>query len=271
MDAYTYLSLGAGVQSSALYVLSVLGLHDCPKAEVAIFADTQDEPKWVYSQLDALRAWGDGRLPIEVVTEGCLSQDVIDRHHGDKMRFAAIPAFTLGTDGRAAPLRRQCSREYKIQPIERQVRQLLGYKKGQRVKHRARALIGISLDEATRMKPSRTPWCENLYPLVDAGLRRGDCLKILRDHDLPEPRKSACVFCPYHDNKYWEILRAEHPEEFQKAIDFDELIRDMTKSGDRNPVFLHRSLQPLDQVDFTGGQRSLDFGFDEECEGVCGV
>src|SRR5688572_29312323 len=57
-DRFTYLSLGAGVQSSALLVMSALGLRDCPKAEVAIFADTQDEPKWVYEQVAALAEWG---------------------------------------------------------------------------------------------------------------------------------------------------------------------------------------------------------------------
>ncbi len=266
-----YLSLGAGVQSSALLVMSVLELHGCPKADVVIFADTGDEPQWVYDQLEALRTWGDGRMRIEVVSEGRLSESVIERHDGRRKPFAAIPVFTLGSDGRAAPLRRQCSREYKIQPIERKVRELLGYSKGQRVKHKAEALIGISLDEATRMKMSRTPWVTNRYPLVDAKMRRGDCLALLREHGLPEPRKSACVFCPYHDNRYWETLRTKYPEEFSKAEAFDVAVRDMTKSGARNPVFLHRSLRPLSEVDFTQGQRSLDFWFDNECEGVCGV
>lgn len=55
---FTYLSLGAGVQSSALFVMSALGMYGCPKADVAIFADTGDEPSWVYDQLHRLRQFG---------------------------------------------------------------------------------------------------------------------------------------------------------------------------------------------------------------------
>ncbi len=43
---FTYLSLGAGVQSTAMLIMSALGLYGCPNADVAIFADTGDEPAW---------------------------------------------------------------------------------------------------------------------------------------------------------------------------------------------------------------------------------
>ncbi|KKM78901.1 hypothetical protein LCGC14_1355330 [marine sediment metagenome] len=45
MSDFTYISFGAGVQSTALLIMSNLGLKDCPKADVAIFADTGDEPR----------------------------------------------------------------------------------------------------------------------------------------------------------------------------------------------------------------------------------
>src|SRR5581483_2421349 len=76
---FTYISLGAGVQSTALVILSALGLHGCPKADCAIFADTQDEPAWVYDHLNTLTAWAaDHGLPVHVTTKGCLSRDVGD-------------------------------------------------------------------------------------------------------------------------------------------------------------------------------------------------
>lgn len=231
---FIYLSLGAGVQSTALLVISALGLHGCPKADVAIFADTQDEPAWVYDHLEALKAWSP--IPIDTTTKGCLSQDVQDRLTGKKSRFAAIPAWTRGKDGRAAPLRRQCT--------------LLGYRKYQRTKHKVACLLGISTDEIGRVKPSRTPWITNLFPLIDAGLSRDDCARVIEEAGLTLPRKSACVFCPYHDDRYWHDLKGQHPDEFARAVAFDKVIRDMTKTGVQQPVFLHRSLQPLDQIDF---------------------
>jgi len=264
----TYLSLGAGVQSSALLVMSCRGFHGCPRADVAIFADTQGEPAWVYEHLEALREWSD--IPVEVVTAGDLMRDVVDRHTGKRKRFATIPVWTKGDDGRAFPLRRQCTREYKIEPIERKVRELLGYEKGQRVKKRARGLVGISLDEATRMKPSRTPWVDLAYPLVDARLRRHDCLRIVEKAGLPKAKKSACVFCPYHSADYWRDLKDSHPKEFARAVRFDEAVRDMTRSGIERPVYLSRTLRPLRECSFDGDQRTFDW-FDEECEGMCGV
>jgi hypothetical protein len=267
---FIYLSLGAGVQSTALLVISALGLHGCPKADVAIFADTQDEPAWVYDHLEALKAWSP--IPIDTTTKGCLSQDVQDRLTGKKSRFAAIPAWTRGKDGRAAPLRRQCTREYKIEPLEKKVRELLGYKKYQRTKHKVACLLGISTDEIGRVKPSRTPWITNLFPLIDAGLSRDDCARIIEEAGLPLPKKSACVFCPYHDDRYWHFLKAQHPDEFARVVAFDKSIRDMTNTGVKQPVFLHRSLQPLDQIDF-GKRLGLPVinGFNGECEGMCGV
>lgn len=269
----TYLSLGAGVQSSALYILCAQG--KAPKADVAIFSDTQDEPAYVYEQLNRLRWWGshNGGCRIDTVTRGCISSDTVDRHKGQRIRFAAIPAFTGNAVSGAVMLRRQCTREYKIEPIERHVRHLLGYQKGQRIagKETATALIGISRDEVQRMKPSRTVWIQNEYPLVDLNLRRADCVRIVEAVGLPRPLKSSCVFCPFHDNDYWRWLKLEHQHEFERAARFDEQIRDMTRSGIARPVFLHRSLKPLREVDFTDKQGDLFDGFQNECEGMCGV
>lgn len=260
-----YLSLGAGVQSSAVLILCEQG--KLPRPDVAIFADTQDEPAWVYDQLERLKSYA--TIPIEVVSDGKLSADVIGRHNGTRSRCAAIPAFTLGADGRAAPLRRQCTREYKITPIERRVREFMGYKKYQRIKETATAMIGISTDEATRMRPSRTGWIVNSYPLIDLGLSRRDCLRISADAGLSEPKKSSCVFCPYHSDSYWLDLRTNHPKEFERAVSFDASIRDMSASGAKSPVYLHRTLTPLEDVELKH-ENQIDL-FDEECEGVCGV
>ena len=51
-----YISLGEGVQSPALYLMSCNG--DAEKADVAIFADTGDEPTYVYEYLEYLKTIG---------------------------------------------------------------------------------------------------------------------------------------------------------------------------------------------------------------------
>lgn len=268
LPPFVYLSLGAGVQSTALLILSALGLRGCPKADVAIFADTQDEPGWVYRHLERLEPWAAALgIPVLRVTAGRLSDQVLGIGRG-------IPAWTPSETHGVAPLRRQCTKEFKILPIQQKVRELLGYAPGQRVRHRVTVLLGISMDEAHRMRESLTPWIRNRYPLVEARLGRGDCVDLIRAQGFPVPRKSACVFCPYHSGTYWLELRDHYPEEWARAVRMDNAIRNMTAKGVEGPVFLHRSLRPLQSLELRPAdedpQLSLE-GFGNECEGLCGV
>jgi hypothetical protein len=244
-----YISLGAGVQSSALLVMSDRGDHGITRADVAIFADTQDEPAWVYEQLGRLRS--QVSIPIEVVTAGKLSEA--------GPTFLRIPAFTEG----GGMIRRQCTSEFKIRPLQRAARRL-----GATRKNPATAMIGISTDEAHRMKPSLVKYIVNTYPLVDARLSRLDCVRYLEELDLPVPKKSACVFCPYHSDAQWKDLKQNYPAEWERAVAYDKHIRNSTKAGERRPAFIHRSCRPLDEVDLNENQREL---FGNECEGMCGV
>lgn len=262
---YTYISLGAGVQSSFMAVCCALGLYGVPRADFAIFADTQDEPREVYEHLWRLAAWLDTHgLRVEICSRGRLSDNPVDR-------FIRIPAWT-NMDGSASPIKRQCTSNYKIQPIERRVRELIGVERGRRVKAKVRALHGISFDEVYRMKPSRTPWITVEFPLVDARLTRWHCLELWSKYcDLPAPPRSACVYCPYHSDDEWRRIRDNDPEAWEFACEYDERIRNSTRSGIRNPAYLHRSLVPLRDVDLTDYQANQANLWNAECEGMCGV
>ena len=270
---FTYLSLGAGVQSSALLVLACID-DRVPKPDVAIFADTGDEPPWVYEYVEILRDWAEPHgVPVEVAKKGVLSEWVTDRTRQGKL-FVNVPIFTLDPDsGKQGMLRRQCTREFKIEPITQKVRELLGYKPRQRVKHRVRSMLGITIDEVSRMKPSWHKWTTNTFPLVDLGLHRHDCFAIMKDAGLPEPQKSACVYCPYHSDRYWQWMKDEHPDQFRRAVDFDHAIRDMTMKGGEQPGYVHRSCVPLDKAEFNADdpEQLTMFDMAGECEGMCGV
>ena len=168
-------------------------------------------------------------------------------------------------------LRRQCTREYKITPINKKVRELLGYKPRTRMKHKVRAMLGISTDEMQRMKDSWTKWVTNSFPLIDLGISRKDCYGIMEQAGLPKPKKSACVYCPYHDDQYWQWMKDEQPIEFARAVDFDNAIRNKTMKGSASPAFVHRSCVPLaDAIFDPNDPLQIDF-FNNECEGMCGV
>ena len=152
------LSLGAGRQSSTLFLMSCVG--QLPKLDAAIFADTQWEPAGVYETLAFLDEQGQrAGIPVHVVTRGDIREDMVDfRRHRvsiDGKRFANAPFFVLGPNGEKGRMKRQCTSEYKIEPVERAIREILGYKPRQRYPREVvvNQWLGISLDEAVRAKP----------------------------------------------------------------------------------------------------------------------
>jgi hypothetical protein len=241
------LSLGAGVQSTALLLMSING--ELPKLDAAIFSDTGWEPARVYEHLDRVteRAAGAG-VPVYRVSKGNLRSDAIDPAH----RYASIPYFVRNPDGSDGMGRRQCTPEYKLAVINRKVRELLGAKapdfrrvpKGRQ----AEQWIGFSTDEIGRVSDKfPLSYIARRYLLLELGMDRKACDRWLRSHGWTSVAKSACIGCPYHGNRQWRDLRDNHPGEWADAVEFDEAIR---KGGARGlplngEAFLHRSRLPL--------------------------
>jgi len=255
------LSLGAGVQSSALYRMSVEGII---AFDLAIFADTRDEPAAVYENL-----WALARLPgppIIVGSRGSLAEHCIDA--SAQKTYARNPPLFVPTPHREqSMLRRKCTEDFKIGVIRQTLRKWLGV--GPRGKPpKVRMYLGITTDEAHRQKTSRVQWIEHVYPLIKAGMSRSDCHAWFFGRGLPSPPKSACWHCPYRSDADWRRLRATAPGDFARAVRFDKAIRGGFKGMDRAEAFVHRSLVPLDDVEFSDSQIDL---FGDECAGFCGV
>lgn len=257
------LSLGAGVQSTTM---ALMAAHCAltPMPDCAIFADTGWEPRTVYEHLNWLCSGNMLPFPVHRVSAGDLRADVLTRSNTTGGRFAAVPWYMRMPNGKAAMGRRQCTKEYKLRPIQRKVVELLG---GKRPRGGATVWIGISTDEAARAKPSQVQYIRNVYPLLDAGMSRSACLRWLRDRGYPEPPKSSCIGCPFHSNSQWRGLA---PDEFADAVAVDKAIR--KQPGFRGEQYMHRTMKPLDQVDLsTAEERGQLNMFNNECEGLCGV
>lgn len=256
------LSLGAGVQSSTLALMAAAGeLGEMP--DCAIFADTGDEPASVYSWLD----WLEKQLPFPVyrVTAGVLSDEVTRVRvsaSGNKYLKPMPPVFLKGDNTGIAI--RQCTVNHKIEPIRKKLREL----------HEGRGVvqwIGISMDEVIRMKPSRDAWCVNVWPLIDRRMTRRDCLKWMEAKGYPKPPRSACVYCPYHSNAEWRRLKNEEPEEFQRAVDFEQRLQKAAEQTTfTSSLYLHRSCVPLSEAPLAADEEHPSL-FGDECEGMCGV
>jgi 3'-phosphoadenosine 5'-phosphosulfate sulfotransferase (PAPS reductase)/FAD synthetase len=267
------LSLGAGVQSSTLALMIEKG--EVPMVDCAVFSDTKGEPQAVYDWLD----WLEKQLsfPVYKVTWRDLKQDILDAAEGKYNAFT-IPFFTKNKEtGKKKMLLRQCTNDYKIRPIVQKVRELIGLKKGEKRKKgtKVEMLMGISLDEVFRVKPNRVKYITNEYPLIEKKMRREDCVKWMAKYNYPEPPRSACTFCPYHNDKEWLYVK-QNKNEWDEVVKIDKAIRNQERlknnkdaNYSQDEYFLHRSAVPIDEVDFDKSENQMDF-FSEECSGYCG-
>ncbi len=252
------LSLGAGVQSSTLLLMAV---HGELRIDRAIFADTQWEPRAVYDWLEVLMPIAEkAGIPVDVVSAGNLREDSLTKPGW----LVSLPVHVRGDDGRPAILTRKCTNGYKLRPLMRRLREL-----GATAKRPSDVLVGISLDEAHRMKPARVQYIRNEYPLIDLRMTRTDCLHWLDAHGCPQPPKSSCIGCPFRDDRSWRAFKDADGPEWADAVDFDRQVRHAAQMKRPTEAFLHRSLVPLDMVDFRSEQDrgQLEMFDAGECDG----
>ena len=254
------ISLGAGVQSTVLALMSARG-EITPRADAMIFADTGFEPAEIYKHLTWLEKEIGNRIPLHRASAGNIRVNEAKGVNSTGQKFSTIPFFTSKGIGR-----RQCTNEYKLKPIQQKIREILGVKKGEHVKVKVEVQLGISIDEASRMKPSRVPWITNNWPLIELNISRQDCQKWFKsNYPLQKLSRSACIVCPYKSDNEWEELK-KNPEEWDQAVKFDEAIRNVKDT----PQFAHSSCLPLAEINFSKQTSQMNL-FDEECEGLCGL
>lgn len=292
------LSLGVGVQSTTMALMAAHG-EIRPMPDCAIFADTGWEPKAVYEHLEWLMSPNVLPFPVHIVSAGNIRDNLMRAAAGE--RWASIPAFakTVTPAGSIVPvldendegelveigsrttasdtvsigmIRRACMTDFKVVPIRRMVRELLGLTRKRSPDYPvAEQWIGISKDEAVRIKPSLEDWQVNRWPLIEQRMSRQDCLAWLRRHDYPMSPKSACLGCPFHDNRRWCDIRDNDPEGWADVVEVDHALRRGIRSI-RGEVYLHRSCVPLEDADLsTSADRGQLDLWPNECEGMCGV
>lgn len=88
--------------------------------------------------------------------------------------------------------------EYKVLPLKRAARELLGYPYPRRVPRGMyiEQAIGISTDEFTRAKDSGVRYLRNVFPLIDLGWDHAHCVDYLAERGFEKTVRSACVGCP---------------------------------------------------------------------------
>lgn len=257
---HRFLSLGAGIQSSALLLMAHHGEVD--PIDAAIFADTGAEPRQVYAWLWELASIVD--VPIYITSAGDLRDDVL-RSALEGAR-ASNPPFYAG----GGQLRRKCTRDYKVRPLRREVRRLIGAGRRGGIPDgvHVEQWMGISWDEIHRMKASTDSWITHRFPLCEMRITRAACLEWMAVKGYPEPPKSACTFCPYTSDRRWRQIKESDPTSWADAVRVDRVIREGLDGSGK--AYLHRSELPIDSAPLGSDQGDL-WSWRDECDGLCGV
>ena len=244
----TVLSLGGGVQSTAMAIMATSKHKMIKKPDCAIFADTGWEPESTHKTIEWLRGILD--YPIHIARAEVRLRDVVRNNGKGNSNFLPIPSYSEKGMGR-----RQCTREYKITPIAGTVKRLCGIKGSWYERYGyVKMYLGISTDEAARMKDSHIPWISNSWPLIELNLSRKECLKFLRDFgyignddtNSTSITKSTCIGCPFKGNAQWLKMKHIDPENFNAAVQDERAMNKTRAAVGQEPEYFHNSKTPLD-------------------------
>lgn len=251
---FSAISLGWGVQSWTMVAMSALGA--LPKADFAIHSDTRHEREATYRFIEENKGFIEAS-GIKYINTAAENSDTLNRYDG-----TFIPAFTLIEDRtpKIGQITRQCTQNWKINPFVKAVRDELNRRDHKLLPNSVEAWIGISKDEFLRAKPSRIKYVTNRFPLLELDMTREDCIRWLKDHDLPVPPRSACVFCPFTNKAAWQDLKRQKGADWEKAVAVDEQIRHIRPP---HALYLSSKCVPLDQAIFLPEQVELDSPFIE--------
>ncbi|MFH8706558.1 phosphoadenosine phosphosulfate reductase [Streptomyces rubrogriseus] len=256
------ISYGGGVQSTALLVLAARKEIDFRTFLFANVGDDSEHPATLAYVREIAIPYA-ARAGIEVHElkrrrRDGTTETLMQRLNRPDTRSIPIPVRMAN----GAPGRRNCTADFKIKVIGRWLRE-----HGATADHPAAVGIGISLDEIHRANRRRSESYELIeYPLLDLGIRRDDCERIIAEAGLPVPPKSSCFFCPFRTVDAWRHQRRHEPELFAQSVRLEETINRRRAALGRDDVYLTRFGIPLTQAipDESPGEGEADEG-----DGAC--
>lgn len=268
-----FISYGGGVQSTAMIVLVAQG--KIPPITAALYSNVGDDSEHPATNKyvrEVMIPWAAERgvtvLELKRTLRDGSTQTLWQRmmdHDGPGLR-EPIPIY--GWSG--APMSRSCTADHKIKVVGKYIKSVVP-----KAELPVEVFIGISVDEIERAgRGKNESWEERKYPLLDLGLRRSDCVNVIKDAGLPVPPKSSCFFCPFHSLQVWSELRRDEPELFEKAAQLEDKLIERRMARNSQPVYLTRRGKPIrDAVGEAGPTLFGDGVFnDGGCdEGYCWV
>lgn len=253
------LSLGAGLQTMVEALMHASG--ELPTIDAAVFADTKEEPRAVYEQLEWLKGIVKNSrypFPIHTVSNGNLwkAASTVRTTKDQTRRYikVALPLHFVKDNGEPGRGMRTCTYDYKIVPINRKIREMIGRTGKQILEsegHLVEMLIGFTVDEIYRVKPNPKSWILNSFPLIEAGMSRADCYAWANRRGYPDFEGSACKFCPNRTN--WGSLA---PDEFHECVNREGILQEAYAQTEiSGKPFFHETRVPLSQIKIDSNRR----------------
>ena len=184
----------------------LVGLRDHgERPDAIVFADTGGEKPRTYGHLLVMQRWCESvGFPSIIVVRAEQPQQRRDGSlEAQQVRLKSIPSRAFGFG--------QCSKEWKIVPQERWAEARYGddYVKA----------IGFHAGETHRPDADPAPKGYAIrYPLREWNWGSDECRAALLRAGLPDPRKSACFFCPSTRPRQILRLRRVHPAYMDRAL-----------------------------------------------------
>ena len=208
-----YLSFGGGVNSVALYLL----MENLGMEFEAVFVNHGGDWPETYDYLQYFLATG---RPVTV-----LEPEV---NTVEKIIFNNLPAYCEHKAILPNRTNRWCTDRFKVRVVE-------AYIETPCFMH-----LGIDAGESHRARLSPVAGRENRFLLIEHGIDRDGCKRLIADVGLDLPPKSGCWFCPYQGKAEFRLLRKKHPALFCRAQKLEEARnnRPEAQSGQWKPYYL---------------------------------
>lgn len=200
-----------------------------PKPDIIVMADTgrENPSTWEYLNNVITPYLAEHGMKVEIAGHELAKVD-LRGHNGDLL----LPVYT-----QTGKFKAFCSGEWKRDVVSRYLRSK-GITGGIK-------WLGLAFDEKrrwTRLHGKVDGKWKTHCPLVDLMIDTQTCLSVIKAAGLPQPHHSSCWMCPHKRNAEWRNIRDNYPEEWQKAIELDEKIREEDRE---KAIWLHHSKVPL--------------------------
>ncbi len=202
-------SYGGGINSKAMII-------ECVKRGIEIdlilFADTGAEKPHTYEDMKVFSKWCVAQGLPKIITVQQVNQ------YGTAITLEQLclnqnmlPSLAYGW--------KSCSLKHKVAPQDKYVNNWQPAKDEWKAGRKITKLIGYDADEShrTAIDYSNEKYVF-FYPLVEWGMGRDECIKIIKNAGLCVPGKSACFFCPSSKPTEIRQMKEQYPHLMDRAI-----------------------------------------------------